>query len=138
MKTDHKTLYTILAMLGLLAFSFGLDRLILLVKELVSHNPRGVVSMILLPPVAIIVVAMVALLLFWFTTSRMRKNYLIATVFIIFGVFILLLVLSNIQPLGSSFLFLQPFLLPSSTLFFAGSLVLVIGILNLFLPHPKE
>jgi hypothetical protein len=138
MKTNHKTLFVILAMLGLLAISFGLDRLIQMVKEVVSQNSKCVMTMILLPPAAIIIVAIGALLLFWFTTSCMKKNYLVATVFLIFGLIIELLVLSNIQPLGSSLLFLQPFLLPSSNLFFAGALVLVIGALNLLLPHPKN
>jgi len=138
MKTNHKTLYVILAMLGLLAISFGLDRLILMMKEFSSENSKGVITMLLISPISTILIAAGALLLFWFTTSRMKRNYLVITVFIILGVFIELLVLSNIQPLGSSFLFLQPFLIPSSNLFFAGALVTVNGILNLLLPHPKE
>jgi hypothetical protein len=137
MKTNHKNLYAILSMLGLLAISFGLDRLILVMKEYVSRNSKGVVAMMLLSPLSTILISFGALLLFWFTTNRMKKNYLVVTVFLIFSVIIELLVLSNIQPLGSSLLFLQPFLLPGFNLFFAGVLVMVVGILNLFLPHPK-
>ena len=138
MKTNHKNLYAILAMLGLIAISFGLDRLNLLMKESVSRNSKGIVAMMLLSPLSTILIVFGGLLLFWFTTNRMKKNYLVATIFIIFGVIVVLLVLSNIQPLGSALLFLQPFLLPGFHLFFTGVLLMVVGILNLFLPHPKE
>ena len=127
MKPTHKNLYAILAMLGLLAISFGLDRLIMVTKEYVSRNSKGVVTMILLSPLSTILITFAALLLFWFTINQMKKNYLVITVFLIFGVIIELLVLSKIQPLGSSLLFLQPFLLPGFNLFFAGVLVMVVG-----------
>ena len=136
--TNHKNLYTILAMFGLLAISFGLDRLILAMKVYVSLYFKGVVVMLLLYPFSTLLLAAGALLLFWFITSRMKKSHLVSTVFIIMGGLIELLVLSFITPLSHPLLFLQPFLLPSSNLFIAGALVMTIGILNLFLPHPKN
>ena len=140
MKTSagRNSLFVILGMFGLLAISFGLDRLILAMKEYVAAHLKEVVTMLLLFPLSTIIIATGALLLFWFVIARMKKNYLVSTVFIIIGVFIALLVLANVQPLSSNFLFLQPFLLPSSNLFVTGTIVMVIGILNLVLPHPKE
>jgi hypothetical protein len=136
--TGQKNLYVILSMLALLALSFGLDRLILSMKEYVSQEFKGVLLMLLLFPISSLVLAAGVLLLFWFTVSRMKKSAVVSTVFIILGILVDLLVLSFITPLGIPLLFLQPFLLPTSNLFLMAIFVMVIGILSLVLPHPKE
>ena len=137
-KPNHNNIYAILAMLGLLAISFGLDRLILETKDYVTQYFKGGMIMLLLYPFSTLVLAAGGLLLFWFTTCRMKKSYLLSTIFIIIGILVDLLVFSFVTPLGPSLLFLQPFLLPTSNLFLAAAFTTMIGILSFVLPHPKE
>jgi uncharacterized membrane protein len=137
-KVDLSGVFALISMLGLLALGFGLDHLILAVKEYVSIHFKGVLLMLVLYPIATILVLLAAFLLFWVLVSRMKKNYLISTAFIIIGIFVSLLIFSNIKPLGFSLLWLQPFVLPSGNMFIAAASILVIGVLNLILHHSIE
>jgi hypothetical protein len=123
-------------MIIVLLLAFGLDRVILFLKEENARTFASGYALLWTYVLANLALAICLLLLFWIVAFRSERSKLVAVIFLIIGVSMLLAPVLYFMPAFAG-LNLADYLLPDKLLYQVGAFMAAIGLLSLILPRQK-
>ncbi len=119
-----------------LLLAFGLDRVILLLREENARALTAGYALLWTYVLANLVLAICLLMLFWIIAARGERSKLVAVIFLIVGIPVLFAPVIYFTPAFAG-LNLTDYLLPDTLLYQAGVFMAAIGLLSLILPRQK-